>query len=178
MILTKEITCEILSELKDYSTLIAYLEENKVLEDAVLENVIYAKNTDQVAIFLPKLLSEIDPSFETQAFHLFAKKYSKQDCLELVLKENSYHHLEEIKDVALGQELLDELITEDIYRDYLNVMALDELLQKLEKSPKNKFISTKETFKRYYSILNDFRTDVIIRVKSHINEYYIRKFAD
>ena len=50
MILTKEITCEILSELKDYSTLIAYLEENKVLEDAVLENVIYAKNTDQVAI--------------------------------------------------------------------------------------------------------------------------------
>ena len=72
---------------------------------------------------------------------------------------------------------MDELITEDIYRDYLNVMALDELLQKLEKVQKQIY-STKETFKRYYSILNDFRTDVIIRVKSHINEYYIRKFAD
>ncbi|MEG2564453.1 MAG: hypothetical protein RSA48_03420 [Bacilli bacterium] len=183
MALNQEDTYNLLKEINEYAIEIYYLIEKanlgitkrKSISFSELETLIYKENMEQVGLVFPRLIGKISLDDMDEAFSLYAKTFTKQDCIALVLAKtkDTHQHLREIKDIALTDELANQLIDDSVYKEALNLKYTKLMLNTLKDNPKDEFLSTKETFNKYDQAIKKLETENYKKLNSNINNYYI-----
>lgn len=185
MALTKKDTYNLLKEISGYGVVLYYLIEEKpkkkkIITISDIESLIYKENMEQVELVFPRLLSKIELSDIEEANRHYKQQFTKKKCIENLLDKhkNRHLHLQEIKDIALTEELACSMIKENTYEEAMNLLYTEYLLEYLELHPRDQFLSTKEVLNNYREALEKLKEENEKKLNSNISNYYISTITE
>lgn len=161
---------KILEFINRYSLDIFYLINNKKMSINKLYEAILSNNKEVI-------LKEVYSQNKKSKYLKFKAKYTKRDCLEeiLYLTDNRYRHLKEIKDLVDVSNIIDEAVTNSIYKEKIRIHYTDFIIDLLIENfyDRNDLKIFCEC--RNHLINLDHKQNV--KIIENIDRYYIKKIT-
>ena len=159
----------VLETINDNSLVLYYLLNKKKIKIDTLYQAVLSKNKNMV-------LEQVTTVSNRQIDNL-RKSYTKEDCFDeiLFLTDNRYRHLKEIRNIVSLDDFIQNMITDKIYLEKVNIHYTDLIIDKLVEAfydHKSLCVFSKM---RQKLILLDHNTNK--KILDNIDHFYIQKIT-
>jgi len=171
---TKDIY-NLVKEINEYGSTIYYMLENNRLSVEDVTNIIFKDSIEKVNLLFPKFIEKITPEDIKEADEKLKLEFTKLSCVDRIINkdQNKHQHLREIRDIVNLDKKLNKMIKEKTYHNAFNLHYTKKILEKIEDSNKNNYLSRIEMLKLYMAAYEILLDESDKRISSNIDSYYI-----
>lgn len=159
----------VLETINDNSLVLYYLLNKKKIKIDTLYQAVLSKNKNIV-------LEQVTTVSSRQIDNLH-KNYTKEDCFDeiLFLTDNRYRHLKEIRNIVSLDDFIQNMITDKIYLEKVNIHYTDLIIDKLIEAFYDYKSLCMFSKMRQKLILLDHNTNK--KILDNIDHFYIQKIT-
>lgn len=166
----------LLKEFNEYAAAIYYKLKQKTLKDSEVENLFYQDSMESIEVSFPKLIAKISLEDLEESDEEIKKTYHKKDCIHTLLEKykDKHLHLQEIRDIALTDEMANQIVKNDTYHQASNLVYTEKIIVYLEEHDE----THTENLKKFRLALEKLKAENDKKLSSNISNYYISTITE
>ena len=175
MALTINDCYNLLKEFNEYAAAIYLKIEHETLKSSEVEELFYQYNMESIEVIFPKLIAKIRLEDLEEADKMVEKDFHKKDCIHALLEKykDKHLHLQEIRDIALTDEMAEQIVANDTYHQASNLIYTDKVITYLEEHSEGK-----EALKKFRLAIEKLKAENDKKLSSNISNYYISTITE
>lgn len=164
----------LLKELNEYAAAIDYKMEHHTLEDSEIRELFLQEDMSSIEEIFPKLISKITLDDLEQSEQMAKEKYHKKDAIHALLEKykDKHLHLQEIRDIALTDEMAEGMVANDTYHQAFNLIYTDKIMTHFEQE------EDAEKLKKFRLAIEKLKAENDKKLSSNISNYYISMITE
>lgn len=160
----------VLETINNYSLELYYLLKNKKIKTEYLYQAVLTRDKEAI---LQKLLLPI----ADKKIHELLNNYTKENCLDeiLLLTDNRYHHLKEIRNIVNLHDFVESILSDRIYREKVNIHYTDLIIDMLVEDFYD--YRSLQLFSKMKKKIIEFDHKANKKIIGNIDKFYIQKIT-